>query len=257
VRRPTRDTLEERQAVTRAEYDVLARCSALGIAVPAPCFLDTLAQAVVLEYVEGAPDFAPANIAHMLEQMATQLAGIHALCPHDLGSLRRRWDNAERNVLRAPAELDLTLDEPGLRAVLLELWPWQAQNPDALLHGDYWPGNLLWKDGELSAVLDWEETELGDPLADISVARLDLLWAFGEGAMDAFTRCYRDQTQIDWQNLARWDLCVALRPMSDLARWARGYAEPPICRPDVTELSMRDGHRRFVQQALRSLGIAA
>jgi len=35
----------------------------------------------------------------------------------------------------------------------------------------------------------------------------------------------------------------------------RIYAGPPICRPDVTQLSMREGHRRFVQQALRSLGM--
>jgi aminoglycoside phosphotransferase (APT) family kinase protein len=93
---------------------------------------------------------------------------------------------------------------------------------DVLLHGDFWPGNLLWNDGELVGVLDWEEAEIGDPLVDVAVSRLDLLWAFGEEAMDTFTRRYRKQTRLDWRNLARWDLLVALRPMSNLERWARG-----------------------------------
>jgi hypothetical protein len=41
--------------------------------------------------------------------------------------------------------------------------------------------------------------------------------------------------------------------MSSLPRWASVYAAPPIGRPDVTEATMRDGHRRFVKQALAAL----
>ena len=29
----------------------------------------------------------------------------------------------------------------------------------ALLHGDYWPGNVLWKNGALVGVIDWEDTQ--------------------------------------------------------------------------------------------------
>jgi hypothetical protein len=90
-------------------------------------------------------------------------------------------------------------------------------------------------------------------LADVAIARLDVLWVFGEAAMHELTRHYREQTQLDWRNLARWDLCASLRPMSSLATWAPGYARPPFHRPDVTELTMRDGHHYFVEQALRAL----
>jgi aminoglycoside phosphotransferase (APT) family kinase protein len=122
-----------------------------------------------------------------------------------------------------------------------------------VLHGDYWPGNTLWREGQLVAVIDWEEAELGDPLADIAIARLDLLWAFGADAMELFTRCYREQSQLDWRNLPCWDLCVALRPMSNLARWAQSFVAPPIARPDVTEAHMRQAHHAFVAQALQRL----
>jgi aminoglycoside phosphotransferase (APT) family kinase protein len=256
VRRPSHSTPEETLRIVSCEHELLSRCIALGIPVPRPCFLDVVAAALVLEHVEGAPELAPASTTDLLQQMATQLALIHRVTvTREFGFLHRRNDSVGRDVLRSPTRLDTTLDEPGLRAVLAGLWPWHQDNADALLHGDYWPGNLLWKGGELVAVLDWEEAEIGDPLADVAVSRLDVLWAFGEGAMHAFTQCYREQTRIDWRNLARWDLCAALRPMSNLERWAQSYAPPPICRPDVTELSMREGHRRFVHQALRSLGI--
>ena len=37
----------------------------------------------------------------------------------------------------------------------------------AIVHGDYRPGNMLIKDGKMSALLDWELCTLGDPLADV------------------------------------------------------------------------------------------
>jgi aminoglycoside phosphotransferase (APT) family kinase protein len=192
----------------------------------------------------------------MLRQMATELARIHAVGLHDdFGFLERRSASAARNVLHAPAELDATLDEAKLRSVLGELWPFAQQNADVLLHGDYWPGNLLWQDSELVTVLDWEESEVGDPLADVALSRLDLLWAFGEAAMHDFTEYYREQTDIGWGLLPHWELLIALRPMSALHRWSQAYAPPPISRPDITADTMRDDHRLFVQQALRRLGM--
>jgi len=255
VRRPSRSTPDEARKAAESEYRLLSRCAEFGIAAPRPCFLDLAARAVVLDYVDGAPELAPSDAADMLRQMATTLALIHRVpVGAELDFLGRRMDSAARAVSQPPARLDTTLDEPHLRAVLTDLWPWRQENPDALLHGDYWPGNVVFDDGKLVAVIDWEEPEVGDPLADVSLARLDLLWAFGEDAMHAFTRFYREATQLDWQNLARWDLLIALRPMSNLHRWAGSYPAPPISRPDVTELSMREGHRRFVRQALESLG---
>jgi aminoglycoside phosphotransferase (APT) family kinase protein len=238
------------------EHALLSHCAALGIPAPQPCFLDGAEAALVLEYVDGAPELAPRSAPDMFQKMAAGLARIHdAAKPDELPFLTRRRDTAERHIRDVPAQLDETLDEARLRAALARLWPWPQHNPDTLLHGDYWPGNLLWRNGALVAVLDWEEAEVGDPLADVALARLDVLWAFGDAAMEAFTQCYRDATRIDWRNLARWDLCVALRPMANLERWSRVYTEPPISRPDVNAHTMREGHRRFVDQALRRLGI--
>lgn len=187
VRRPGCPTIEEGRRVARYEYRVLALCKSANITVPTPCFLDEEKAALVLEYIEGTVDFAPRDSSSLLRQMAAQLARIHQVCiGADFDFLPRLSDSLARSLAGQPEQLDLALDEPYLRSVLRELWPWPS-NRDRLLHGDYWPGNLLWRDQRLAAVIDWEESTLGDPLADVATTRLDLWWAFGESAMHAFT----------------------------------------------------------------------
>lgn len=254
VRRPRRASSAERRRVVDAEFRVLSVCSRDGIRVPRPYYVDHSALAVVLEYVDGEPDFSPVRLGDTLDQMATELAHIHAISiTAELERLGRCEHTTASRIAEVPSMLDHSLDEPGVRATLERLWPWPASNATVLLHGDYWPGNTLWKDGRLVAVIDWEASELGDPLADLAITRLDLWWAFGEAAMHEFTKDYQRRTNIDWANLAKWELVTALRPMSNLARWASAYAAPPILRPDITESTMADIHRRFVEQAMRRL----
>jgi aminoglycoside phosphotransferase (APT) family kinase protein len=81
-----------------------------------------------------------------------------------------------------------------------------------LLHGDFWPGNVLWEDGRLVAVLDWEDAAIGDPLADVANARLELLWAGGAEAKEEFTRRYRSLVPgVDLTDLPHWDRWAGLR----------------------------------------------
>jgi len=234
-----------------AEHALLARCKGLGIAVPEPYFVDEREGAIVVEYVEGDVDLSLAGLAEKLPEMAQELARIHQVpASGELGSLESRRQRAERDVLEVPTQLDAALNEAAVRARLRELWPWRQPNPEVLLHGDYWPGNLVWREGRLVAVIDWEDAAVGDPLADLAIARLDVLWAFGEDAMLSFTESYRSRTRIDWAVLPQWDLWAALRPMSRLALWAPAYATASLSRPDISEATMQQGHQRFVEQAL-------
>ena len=103
-------------------------------------------------------------------------------------------------------------------------WPFSQINAPVLLHGDYWPGNILWRDEQLAAVIDWEDARLGDPLIDLAISRLDLLWIFGSEAMNSFTQDYLTGMAIDTRDLPYWDLCAALRLVrlagANLAEWA-------------------------------------
>jgi aminoglycoside phosphotransferase (APT) family kinase protein len=114
-----------------------------------------------------------------------------------------------------------------------------------LLHGDFWPGNTLWKEGRLVAVIDWEDAAIGDPLADVANARLELLWALGIDAMEAFTRSYASiATAVDITDLPYWDLWADLRLAGRTSEWGLDA---------TTEKAMRAGHEAFVAQALRQL----
>ena len=75
-----------------------------------------------------------------------------------------------------PEQLDEALDEGRLRNHLRTLFPLKKVNESTLLHGDFWSGNLIWRHGRLTRVIDWEDAEIGDPLSDLSITRLDMLW---------------------------------------------------------------------------------
>lgn len=59
--------------------------------------------------------------------------------------------------------------EPELEYVLAWLRTTAPANTGSttLVHGDFKPGNLLIRDGRVTAVLDWETAHLGDPLEDV------------------------------------------------------------------------------------------
>jgi aminoglycoside phosphotransferase (APT) family kinase protein len=109
----------------------------------------------------------------------------------------------------------------------------------------------LWKAGEIAGVIDWEDAELGNPLVDFAISRLDVLWIYGVEALREFTQHYQSMTPFDFSQLPYWDLYAALRPASRIAQWAAGWAE--LGREDITEETMRAGHKSFVTQAFEKL----
>jgi aminoglycoside phosphotransferase (APT) family kinase protein len=230
------------------EFRLLQALQTVRLAVPAPLYLDTSreilpAPYLVLEYVEGAPEFAPPDLDDLVRQLASYLAQVHRvdLSNPALPFLRRHG----KGYGPRPGELDVSLQEGRIRDALEAAWPLAHLNEPALLHGDFWPGNVLWKDGRLVAVVDWEDARVGDPLADVGNARLELLWAFGREAVQRFMEAYQSRMpNLDLADLPFWDLCAALRPAGKLAGWGLDPA---------TENAMRERHRWFVDQALGRL----
>jgi aminoglycoside phosphotransferase (APT) family kinase protein len=149
------------------------------------------------------------------------------------------------------------LEEGRIRDTLESAGPLEQRNPTTLLHGDYWPGNTLWQDGSRVAVVDWEDALVGDPLIDLGISRLDIVWIFGIDAMNAFTRHYQSRISIDCANLPFWDLCAALRFIrlagSSLTEWAAFFA--PYGRSDITEQTVRHHYGFFITQAFGKLAL--
>ncbi|GCE07398.1 hypothetical protein KDAU_47270 [Dictyobacter aurantiacus] len=251
VRRHGANDLRRNPQIAADEFRLLRALHNAGLAVPEPYYLDQSGEIfatpyVVIEYVEGETILAPAQAPAPIPQMAAHLASIHALDAARLNlsflpDMQQIW--SER-LQTPPAALDVTLSEGRIRDALNAIWPPLQHNPPALLHGDFWPGNMLWQDGQLAAVVDWEDAALGDPLADLGNSRLEILWAFGREAMEEFTRCYQVLRTIDYSNLPVWDLCAALRPAGQLSTW--------IADPDK-ERRLQAGHHWFITRALARL----
>jgi len=65
---------------------------------------------------------------------------------------------------RAPEEL--TGDAPRLATMLGDRIP--PEKPPVLVHADYHYGNMLFKDGVVVGLLDWEIAQIGQPLLDLA-----------------------------------------------------------------------------------------
>ena len=253
VRRHSEVDLTHNPQIAADEFKLLHLVHSVGVAAPKPYYLDQSGEIfstpyLVIEYIEGKPEFAPPHVPDLLLQLATHLSRIHQVdCSNlDVSFLPQPEKIYAETLRERPTRVDESLDEGHIRDALGAVWPLPQRNTSVLLHGDFWPGNILWKDGQLVAIIDWEDAGLGDPLADVANSRLEILWAFGIEAMQHFTQQYQSITPIDFTNLPYWDLCAALRRVAQIAQWGLD---------DTTERTMRERHRWFVTQAFEKLSV--
>jgi aminoglycoside phosphotransferase (APT) family kinase protein len=194
-----------RPEVAADEFRLLQRLHAAGLPVPAPRWLDAAGEifgtpCLVVDFVDGSPEL-PADPLDAVERMATLLAEVHALDVDALGVgfLPRRVDPADEG------------GDPIARHTPLDRL--------SLLHGDFCPGNLLWRGGRIVALLDWEDAAIGDPLSDVAGCRQELLWKLGDDAPDAFTLAYERPASVDHRALAGWDRFVATAALEHMGQW--------------------------------------
>jgi crotonobetaine/carnitine-CoA ligase len=140
-----------------------------GQNIPLPAFygFDRAANLVVLERVPG----EPAWNAEVLAALLRELARLHAIDTDKLElagvarSARGEFDLwaeiAASRLSPASAYVDFAI------AFLRDRFPGEPPKL-AVVHGDPGLGNLLWQDGQITALLDWEMSHLGDPLDDLA-----------------------------------------------------------------------------------------
>jgi aminoglycoside phosphotransferase (APT) family kinase protein len=245
------------------EFELLRYLDAHGIPVARPRAFDDsgriLPQAyVVLDFVHGTTRFTADDPVGMAVQMADVLAAIHDLDTASgcLPVLPLHTDRMQGWVITdlARREPDPSLREHLVRRHLDEHWPPPATEL-CVLHGDYFPGNIVWQGDAIAAVIDWESAALGDPMADIATTRLDLRWAFGVEFAERFTDRYLTVTRRPTATLAVWELVVSLRPAGAVSLWASDMAAHG--RPDITADFMRTEQHAYVDSALQRLDIAS
>lgn len=266
VRRPGEAALKYNPNMARHEFKRLQLLGTLALSTQTPLFLDESGEILptpylVMEYIEGESVYEPSDLESFLTQCAAQLAAIHRVnaATTDLSLLAHQTDIFPETPRARPAVLDGEFDDHRIRAVLEAHQPIVRKNPDVLLHGDFWPGNILWRDGKLVAVIDWEDTQVGDPLYDFAISRMDILSLLGREAMERFSGYYEAQMPIDYSQIAYWDLNAALRILrisaSDLTAWAEYFT--PILKQEITAEMIRTRYQEFIAQAFAKLSAKA
>ena len=184
-RPPTGNVLATAHDMTR-EHRVMSALAPTAVPVPdmiglcenddvtgAPFYVMSWVDGTVVRNDRVAESFPVETRRRMSVSVVENLAAIHAVDIDDvgLGDFAKREGYIERQLRRWKAQVDASgmphmpaIDEAHDRLVATI----PEQGPARLVHGDFRLDNtIVSSDGVVLAVLDWELTTLGDPLADL------------------------------------------------------------------------------------------
>jgi aminoglycoside phosphotransferase (APT) family kinase protein len=142
--------------------------------------------AVLMSRLTGRVDWWPSDMDRWLRRLAGLLPRIHAApLPH--AGVLPRFTPYPQASYRPPG-----------RARYPHVWERAAEIshgppprlPAVLVHRDFHPGNVLWRRGAVSGVVDWQGACTGPAVTDVAHCRVNLL-TFGAGAARRFTAFWR------------------------------------------------------------------
>lgn len=184
-KQPPGELLPSAHQVDR-EYRVMFGLAGTGVPVPGMRCLcmdkDVIgANFYVMDYVDGRmysdaslPGVSPADRSAIYHSLAKVLAELHRLDPDTLGlaDFGREGNYFSRQISRWTRQYEASATDD--IEAMNRLIKWLPENVPqserrAIVHGDYRIGNcLIGRDKpEIAAVIDWELSTLGDPLADV------------------------------------------------------------------------------------------
>ena len=110
-------------------------------------------------------------------------------------------------------------------------------------HRDFHPGNVLWRRGRVTGVVDWTQACVGPAAADVAHCRANLTLLFGLDVADDFARRYGPVDDLAWFDVV------------DVAGWGPldAWRWHDAGRTDITEEKMIRSFDAFVAAAVERL----
>lgn len=213
--------LAENSNVASDEYKVLEILEKTNIPAPQPLLLDESKEIIpqpylVISFVQGETVLDPNNKEKFISSLAEILSKIHLTNwkKFNLSFLTKQTHNLSEKLAETPDS------KSKLIQTLRSTWEHDQLNSSTLLHGDFWPGNVLWQNNLIASVIDWEDAAWGDPLADFANARYEIFLSYGDNALIKFTKKYKSlMKELDYSHLPYWDLFAVLRLAESINQW--------------------------------------
>lgn len=92
------------------------------------------------------------------------------------------------------------------------------RGPTVFVHGDVWPGNVVWTDDISCTLIDWKTAGVGDPGVDIGELRKQMAITYGPEAIASVVAGWEQASGRPATNVAYWDAVAALNTPTDLDR---------------------------------------
>ena len=192
----------------------------------------------LISRLDGEPDITPSNPETWARELGRALALVHAVASDRLAGLPSVFeDRGSQAELSGP-----------LASKVRSRWSQITGSPEVLTHSDYWSGNVVWRDGRLTGIVDWSGGARGPRGWDLGWCRLDLVLLFDERIADVFLAAY--EAAIGWTiaDVVLWDDWAVARSHDIVGTWTPNYA--PLGRGDLNELELRQRHSLWTTRLL-------
>ncbi len=219
----------DRGEKARREFKTFELLNQYKVPAPEALYLDMKGEVlgipgIVTGFVPGSLMMdTPPDPMDWARKLARTLAHIHSIpCGEEVQEFLLKGNSEASWFLRADAPPSYMQAYPGgaeLWYLLQALYPNLEPVLPTLLHIDYWSGNILWHENEISAVIDWEEAAYGDPAIDVGYARMNMCLMGLPNAADEFLNVYEAEMGGKVENLGVWELAACVRPMIDPEDW--------------------------------------
>jgi aminoglycoside phosphotransferase (APT) family kinase protein len=195
---------------------------------------------VLISRLPGTADIVPDDPRPWAAQLGHTLAALHASAAEIGAGLDTVFNRrGTRTRLFGPAA-DI-VDSAWEHTILTA--------PMVLTHGDYQSGNVIWDDGVLTGVIDWEGAARGPAGYDIGWCRFDLYLLYGEQLADVFLSAYEEAGGTELPEPWLWDLWTLARSHRGVESWVPNYRD--LGRRDLTATELRRRHTAWTHTLLQ------
>lgn len=171
------------------------------------------APAVLMTRLPGRTVWDPPVVDQFLRALAAPLPAIHATAI-PAGVVVPPYSHYGIRMHRPPTWA--SQPEVWLRAI--EVLEGPAPDGDrGFIHRDYHPGNVLWRAGRVSGLVDWVNASVGSPWADVGHCRVNIASELGQGAAERFLEIYRVVSGRSDDYHPYWDISAAIGGLDESA----------------------------------------